>query len=340
MIQKNLVSIIIANWNGGDVFEDCLKSIKKIDYPNWELIIVDNGSSDGSDKIAENIIQKNRLKVIKNIKNFGYAIANNQGYQVARGKYLLLLNNDTLVKLDFLSKLVERIEEDPSIAIIQPKIFVLNKKGYIDNAGSHLTITGFMQHWGYMEKDRDEFKKEKYIFSSKGACMLIKKDVVDKVGLFDEDFGSYFEETDFCFRVWINGFKVLFYPKAQIYHKIGFSSKKQNQFCVFYHSSKNRICALIKNLELHNLFLIGGLHLLINLGLSFYYLITFKIARSYMILKSIFWNLVHLPQTIKKRKLVQRIREKKDSEIFKDIVKEISLKDMLTHFQKVEANFK
>lgn len=132
--MKPLVSIIIANWNGGKVFEDCLISLARITYPNWELIVVDNASSDGSDRLVKKIIKRARL--IKNNSNVGFAKANNQALGSVNGKYILLLNNDTKVEKDFLSKMVGRMEEDVDIGVIQPKIFMMDKLGYLDNAGS------------------------------------------------------------------------------------------------------------------------------------------------------------------------------------------------------------
>ena len=155
-IKTPLVSVIIANWNGGDVFKNCLASLSKIDYPNWELIVVDNGSTDGSENVAANYqLIKNKnlpsaepcsLVILKNKTNLGFAKANNQGYEKAWGKYILLLNNDTKVERDFLLKLVERMERDPSIGVIQPKIYLMDKPGFLDNVGTYLTWTGFLEN--------------------------------------------------------------------------------------------------------------------------------------------------------------------------------------------------
>src|SRR3989344_5075483 len=140
MSSQPLVSIIIINWNGGEIFRKCLKSLISIDYPRWELIVVDNGSSDGSVTLPLKLkIRNEKLRVVKNKINLGFAEANNQGFKLAQGKYILLLNNDTKVEPDFLSKMVERIEQDDLVAVVQPKIFLMDKPGYLDNAGSYLT---------------------------------------------------------------------------------------------------------------------------------------------------------------------------------------------------------
>jgi len=334
------VTIIIVNWNGEEVFPDCLKSLQELTYPNWELVVVDNGSLDGS----ENLVSNHNLKfkeyiLIKNSKNLGFAPANNQGVKKSTGEYILLLNNDTKVTPDFLSIMVEKMERDRQIGAMQPKIYLLDLPGFLDNTGAYLTRSGFLQHWGFKKKDGGGFDKERLIFSAKGACLLTRKSLVDKIGLFDNDFGSYFEETDFCFRVWLAGFKVLYYPKANIFHKLGATSIKMNQYFVNYHSFKNRILSLFKNLDGPHLITILLPHLLIVTGLGFYYLIKLEFRKSWMIFKAILWNLINILNSFSKRMEVQRLRKVADDDIFPFIMEDVKLTQMFAHFKKVEANF-
>jgi len=321
-----LVSIIIVNWNGGKVFENCLISLKKIDYLNWELIIVDNGSTDGTQRYA----------TIKNKRNVGFARANNQGYRKCKGKYVLLLNNDTRVEKRFLTKLVGRIEKEPQIGIIQPKILVMDKPTHLDSVGSFLTRTGFLEHYGFLAKDSKKYDKELLIFSAKGACMLVRREVIEKVELFDGDYISYLEETDFCWRVWLAGYKILYFPQSKILHKVGMTSKRLNQVIVNYHSFKNRLITLFKNLNGLNIILIGGLHLVIILGLSFYYLIHFRFKEAIMVWRAIYWNLSHLPSLVRKRRKVQKIRTVTDKEVFRYILKPVDWQEMFGHFLRSE----
>ena len=334
--EKPLVSVIIVNLNGGQIFWNCLVFLSKIDYSTCELIVVDNGSSDDSLQRLKNFKYSN-VQVIKNSKNLGFAKASNQGYEESRGEYILLLNNDTRVEKDFLAKLIKRIEEDKKIGIIQPKIKLMDKPTHLDSVGSFLTRTGFLQHLGLLQKDSNKFNKEITIFSAKGACMLIRREVIERVGLFDNDYGSYMEETDFCWRVWLAGYKILYYPVAVIYHKVGFTSKKQNQILVNYNSFKNRIATLYKNLNSTNLLLIGGTHLLILFLMSLYYLLRFEFGKSIMIIKAIIWNIKNIKHLSLKRKKVQNeIRVKSDSEIFNNILKPIDWKSTFSHFVRAE----
>lgn len=329
-MNKPKVSVIIVNWNGGEVFKECLYSLSKINYPRWELIVVDNGSFDGSQHFAK------KCKLIKNAKNLGFALANNQGIKLAKGKYVLLLNNDTKVQKDFLSKLVQRLEQNKTIGVIQPKIYLMDKKGFLDNAGSFLTRIGFFYHWGFMEKDGEEYQKEREIFSAKGACMLIRSDVIKKVGLFDDDFFAYFEESDFCWRVWLAGFKVLFYPDAKIFHKLGYTIRRLNVKELNYHYYKNRICSLIKNLSGLNLINILIPHLIISELLSLIFLIRGQFKYSYMIQKACFWNLWNLQNTLSKRGKIQKFRILSDRQLFRTALYPINFSRFFNDFRRVE----
>jgi len=330
--RKPLVSIIIVNWNGGEVFQKCLESLSEIDYRNTELIVVDNGSTDGSEKLAK------KAKIIKNKKNLGFAPANNQGFKISKGEYVLLLNNDTVVNKDFLSKLIERMEQDETIGVLQPKIFMMRKKGRLDNAGSFFTRIGFLEHWGFDKKDGKEFQEEREIFSAKGACMLIRREVIEKVGLFDADFGSYFEESDFCWRVWMNGWRILFYPKAKIHHKIGYTIRRLNVREMNYDYYRNRISSLIKNLTTKNLIYILPVHIIISVGISFMFFIKLKYKNALMILKAIAWNLLNIEKTLKKRATIQSQRAVSDDEIFAKLAHKIDWLKYYKDFRRVEED--
>lgn len=335
-----LVSIIIVNWNGGQMFNDCLETLEKLDYPQWELILVDNGSKDES----QYLVKKHNLKfrnyeLIQNKTNLGFAEPNNQGYRISKGKYVLLLNNDTKIKSDFLKIMVERMEKDPKIGVSQPKIFLMEKHGYLDNTGSFITKTGLLKHEGFLEKDAPRFNREKEIFAAKGACMLIRREIIEKVGLFDKDFFAYFEESDFCWKSWILGYSTIYNPKTYIFHKLGATSKKMNQISINYHSLKNRLSALIKNLGFKNLFTILPTHILILIFIGGFYLMRLQFSKTKMVFSAIYWNTIHLGKLISERKKMQKLRVLSDDEIFKRVGKSWPIGEMLNHFRKVEANY-
>ena len=331
-----LVSIIIVNWNGGNVFKKCLQSLADLNYPNWKLIIVDNGSTDGSNSYK---VKDLKYELIQNDSNVGFAPANNQALSFTNGEFVLLLNNDTEVESDFLNIMVEKILTDENIGVMQPKIWMADSPDKLDNAGSFLTWTGFLVHWGYGRSDAEEFKKERVIHTAKGACMLVRKEVISKVGLFDDDFVSYFEESDFCGRVWLAGWKVLYYPRTSIKHKVGFTSKKLNQIEVNYHSLKNRIASYIKNFGFLGLATILIPHLFILLFLSFIYLLKFDFGKILMVFRALWWNLVNIPNLLQKRARVQNLRKTSDTIIFKSTLIGWKINDIIKHFFAVEKNF-
>ena len=338
MQSTPLVSIIVVNWNGGSVLLECLSSLSKINYPNWELIFVDNGSSDGSEREVARLFKK--AKIIKNTNNIGFAPANNQAMKLARGQYLLLLNNDTKVTTNFLDFLVKRALLDEQIAVVQPKILMMDKQNHLDNAGGFLTKIGFLEHRGFGEKDGKQFSQETEIFTAKGACMLIRKEAILKTGLFDPDFFSYFEETDFCWRAWLAGYKVLYYPKAKIYHKVGFTIKRLDVGNINYHYYKNRISSLIKNLQTKNLVVVLPSHLFISVGIATVFLLRGQWKSSFMIFRAIIWNLIYISKTLSKRSKIQKVRVIKDIEIFEKFLKPINWQKFWGDFRRVEQDIK
>ena len=343
MNKKNpLVSIIIANWNGGRVWEDCLKSLSKIKYNNWELITIDNGSSDGTTDLSLNPkfkIKKSRL--IKNKNNKGFAGANNQGLGVAKGEYVLLLNNDTLVDSNFLNVLIEKMEKEKDLGVVQPKIKMMDTPKYLDNAGSFFTRIGFLHHWGFGKKDSKEFQKEREVFSTKGACMLIRRKAIEMAGgLFDPDFFSYFEESDFCWRVWQTGYRVLYYPKTKISHKVGFTIKRLDVGSLNFHYYKNRICSLIKNLSFPNLLVVLTAHLAISVGISIVFLFRGQPKTFLIVWKAIIWNLANIKTTLEKRRKIQKERFVSDKELFEKLSVPVGWKSFFSDFKRVEKDLK
>jgi len=332
----------MANWNGGDVYKKCLYSLAKITYSNWELVVVDNGSTDGTTDIS--LDPKYKIKnsiLIKNKTNLGFAPANNQGLEKSNGKYLLLLNNDTLVDEDFLNVMVEKMEKDISIGVLQPKIRMMDTPSYLDNAGSFFTRIGFLHHWGFGKKDGKEFDKEREVFSTKGACMLIRKSVLEKTqSLFDNDFMSYFEETDFCWRVWLAGYRVIYFPKTEIKHKVGYTIKRLDVGNLNFHYYKNRICSLIKNLSIPSLFYILPAHIIVSLGIYFVFLIRGNGKNSSLIIKAFIWNISNINRTINKRFAIQATRKITDKDLFNKLTVPVNWKAFFDDFRRVEKDIK
>ena len=227
------LSIIIVNWNTKDLLKKCLESILRyggtVDY---ELIVVDNGSTDGSPGLLRELKIKNeKLKIILNEKNVGFARAVNQGIAKTISNYILLLNPDTEIKENTLEKMINFMEENQECGILGGKI--LNLDGSIQssvrkfpNLLSQIFVLLKLHHFlrnlspikKYFALDFD-YSKTQEVDQIMGSFFMIKKEVIDRIGLFDEKFFLWFEEVDFCKRAKDAGWKIYYYPEAEIIHQ-------------------------------------------------------------------------------------------------------------------------
>lgn len=217
------VSIIILNWNGLVDTIKCLESLKGITYTNYEVIVVDNGSV-GND--AQVLKEKfgDYIYLIQNEKNYGFAEGNNIGIRHVLGNttpdYVLLLNNDTIVDPQFLNELVKVCEQDQSIGIAGPKIYIYgsNKKLQYTTAktdlwrGRHINI-------GMGEIDTGQYNKVQETDYCDGSCFLIRRGAIQRIGVLDTGYFAYWEEIDYCLRARKGGFRVVWCPQAKIWHK-------------------------------------------------------------------------------------------------------------------------
>lgn len=315
-MNRPLVSIVITNWNGEDVIGECLSSLFQQDYKNIEVIVLDNNSKDRSKDIIKKKFKN--VKLIESNSNLGFAEGNNVAVRKAKGECILLLNSDATVTSNFLAILIGELNKNKKIGVIQPKILYksnyLHKDGIINSIGAFFTNTGFLYYLGYGKKTNIPlYNIERDIFSAYGACMLIRKKVIKEVGLFDSDFFLYFEETDFCIRVWLAGWKIVYTPKSVIYHIGGVSARKFGTEKVLFHSFKNRICSYLKNFEIKTLIKVMPLHLTICEGTAIIYLFSGRLKLFFAIQKALFWNIINLHKTLKKRDIIQRqIRKVRD----------------------------
>jgi|SRR3989344_228860 len=339
--MRRLVSVVVLNWNGKDHLKTCLSSLSKVPYRPLELIVVDNNSSDGSVEMVKEIFPN--VKVIQNKKNLGYAGGNNIGIKKSKGEYIFVLNNDTEVDKDFLNPLVDDMDSDKNIVCVQPKLVYATAQDILNAVGSFFTSSGFLYHYGYRKSAKlPQYQKKLLIYTAKGAAMLFRKSALDKVGLFDEDFFIFFEETDLCHRLWLSGYKVMYEPKSIVYHFEAVDTGRQmGDYTRNYLSLRNRICSYLKNLEMPNFLGVLGMLFIIYSGYFIYYSLRLRFDLSMTVPSSIIWNIIQLPNTLKKRYNIQsKIRKLKDADLFKTIKKDPPLRyyyylffDNLKNFQ-------
>lgn len=238
MSNLPLVSIIIVNFNGKTHLEKCLNSLKKVNYSNFETILVDNNSTDGSVEF----VTKNYSDVIiiKLNQNKGYAEPNNIGAHLAKGDYLLFLNNDTIVTPEFMSEMIKVSEKDETIAMCQS--LLLKPDGSIDSSGD------FIDEIGVVYNSKTKSNEIREISSARGASMLVRKKVFEELGGFDEKFFVSFEDVDLGWRAWIMGYRVVMVPKSIVYH-FGGQTIEMIKPEVAFHGFKNQLSMKITNFE-------------------------------------------------------------------------------------------
>ncbi|OGB87785.1 hypothetical protein A3H38_03150 [candidate division WOR-1 bacterium RIFCSPLOWO2_02_FULL_46_20] len=206
----NDLSVVIVNLNNKRLLEECLTSvIKNSQNISFEIIVIDNGSSDGSQEMLKTRFPS--IKLIANQENFGFAKANNQGLAVASGRLLLLLNNDTIVKDKALDKMIEFLDRHPNVGACGPRL---------------LNVDGTIQHQGGLFGKRFWLSKQPVAVDFViGAALMVNKQVIDKIGLMDENLFFYNDDLDWCLRIRKAGWKIYFLPEAEITHYRGYSSK-------------------------------------------------------------------------------------------------------------------
>lgn len=245
------VTILILNWNGKEDTIECLESLRHINYPNYDILLVDNGSIDGSVKCFRETYPD--LEIIENGENLGFAEGNNVGIRKAmdNGKdYMLLLNNDTVVDCGFLGELVEVAESDSKIGIVGPKIYYYDYNGRKDviwSAGGKINlITGKTSHINGQKIDDESLCKPTKVDYISGCAFLVKKDVFDKIGLLDPEYFAYFEEADFCVRA-SKIFECVYVPQGKIWHKVSKSTGGNFSPIMAYYLIRNRFLFTKKN---------------------------------------------------------------------------------------------
>lgn len=313
---KESCSVIIINWNGKSHLEDCIPSLLKAAWPfPYEIIVVDNGSTDGSVEYMRLLAKKHtNIHCIQNSRNLGFAETNNQGFARSKGSYILFLNNDTVVTPSFFGPLLSRLESDGNIAAVQPKICKYPDTSSIDSVGSFFLSSGFLYHVGHNKPYQKKYDRSGPIFTMKGACMLFRRDVLEKTGVFDPAYFAYFEETDLCHRVWLTGKSIWYESGSTIYHKGGVTSTRFPSSYIQFHSYKNRMYTYLKNFEIRTLCTVVPLHTAMCAVIIGVYILTGKPMLGWAILKAFLWNISQLGRLRIDRRRIATLRKKTDTE--------------------------
>ncbi|PQJ77613.1 dTDP-Rha--alpha-D-GlcNAc-pyrophosphate polyprenol alpha-3-L-rhamnosyltransferase [Polaribacter glomeratus] len=241
-----MVSIVSVNYDQPEVTCEMLESLRKVTYSNFEILIVDNASPTSSPYCIKEKYPE--VQLLLSEKNLGFAGGNNIALKLAKGDYVLLLNNDTEVRPDFLESLVQLMESNREIGIVSSKILYFYEDNIIEYAGSSPInpITSRGRHYGHKEIDKGQFNKITETCYPHGACMMIRKSVLEELGLLYEGYFLYYEELDFAERVKRAGYKIYFQPNSTILHKESISTGK-NSVLKTYYMNRNRLLFLRRN---------------------------------------------------------------------------------------------
>lgn len=241
------VSVVIPNFNGLAYLEGVLSSLERQSMKNFEVILVDNGSTDGSCAFVAS--QYSWVHIIELSDNFGFSRAVNEGIRAARAPYVLLLNNDTEVEPDFLKEMVEGIQRHKKAFSCQAKMIQFHDRDKMDDGGNYYCALGWAFAGG-KGKAAEHYDKEKKIFSSCAGAAIYRKKIFEKIGYFDDEHFAYLEDLDVGYRARIYGYENWYIPGAVVYHVgSGTSGSRYNQFKIRY-SSRNNIYMIYKNMPL------------------------------------------------------------------------------------------
>lgn len=247
-INKKNVFVVVLNWNGADDTLECIASIKDSDYDLYNIVVVDNASDDESVKIIKKTYPE--VKLIECGENKGYAGGNNAGINYAlqnKADYVWLLNNDVVVSKNALSEFVKVANQDDSIGILGSKILSYWNRNVIDYAGGLVSLRdGTSSHVGFNEIDEGQYGDQVETEYVTGASLFISLAAIKKIGLLDESYFLYYEETDYCCRASKLGLKVVYCPRSLVYHKVSASTSKSGKD-ILYYMTRNRLYFLEKN---------------------------------------------------------------------------------------------
>ena len=245
--SQPFVSFITLNWNNTDVTCEFLESTRKLTWKNYEILVCDmNSDIDPSERI--NSQNYPHTRVIRSNKNLGWGPGNNWGMRQATGEFLFVVNNDTEITPSLIEALIDPFYKDKTIGITCPKIRFFHNPEVIQYAGFNPinNLTGRNTSVGNCEVDKGQHDVSSFTFSAHGCAMMIKKQVLDEVGMFPEKFFIYYDEMDLSARVIKAGYKILYEPKGLIFHKESMAMGKKSSIKTYYHT-RNRILYMRRN---------------------------------------------------------------------------------------------
>jgi len=313
-----LVSIIILNYNAGDLLLDCINSIQKSTYTNYEIILVDNISKDNSHKKCKE--QFPSIKLIENSENFGYCEGNNIGLRIAKGQFIVILNPDTIVDSFWLEELLKAYQTNGE-GIYQPKFLATTDHSMLLSTGNMIQIFGFGFSRSKGDIDKKQYEDLEKINYASGTCLFTSKYILEKIGFFDPFLFAFHDDLELCWRGAINKINSFYVPKSIVYHPIEGTSFKWNPI-KFKLMERNRKYCLLTLYDRQTFFKMLPPLILVDLAVFFFYLskglIKMKILADIEILKN--FKIIN-----KKYSQNQKIKDVSDKEIISYFKNEVDV---------------
>ncbi len=234
--------MIIPNWNGRQHLATCLSSLRDQEGVSFEIILVDNGSTDGSQAFIRDEFEEVKLLELENNQGFtGACIA---GYQQAEGEFVVLLNNDTEVTSSWLAKIVDAFRRHPEVGIVASKMLLFDSRDHFHTAGDYYRVDGIPGNRGVWQQDTGQYDREEYVFSACGGSAAYRRSMIQEIGFLDEYYYFSCEDTDLSWRAQLSGWKVLYVPEAIVYHKLQATG---GDVTASYYDGRNFIFLILKN---------------------------------------------------------------------------------------------
>ena len=323
----NLASVIIVNWNGRKFLAKCLESLRQQAYRHFSIILVDNGSIDGSiDFVIRNYPE---VKTIALPRNVGFSVANNIAIKTVKTKYVALLNNDAVAHPLWLQSLIEALEAYPEAGFTASKMLFYDNPEIIDRVGDVYTRagTGLLRGRGMRA---DSYNAREWVFGACAGAALYRTRMLRDVGLFDEDFFLVYEDVDLSFRAQLRGYKCLYVPEAIVYHK-GSGSIVYDSPTSVYYSHRNLELVYIQNMPAGLILKTIFPHIIYDIAAFFFFAAR---GRSKDFIKAKLDALKGLKKALKKRRRIQRSRIVDDDYVWSLLEKELLLPRLTRRLRK------
>jgi len=321
---KPLVSIIILNYNAGKLLLECVESVFNTNYTNFEVLVIDNASSDNSHKICKEKFE--RIYLIENKTNLGYCEGNNVGVQKASGEFIVILNPDTVVDSNWLNDLIVAyyIYGD---GIYQPKFLTTTDHKILMSTGNMIQLFGFGFSRGKGQVDTKQFEKIEKIGYASGTCIFTTKKIFLKIGMFDPFLFAYHDDLDLCWRAILQGINSYYVPKSIVYHPPEGFSFKWSSF-KYYLLERNRLYCILTNYSRTTFYKMLPALILVEIAIIIFYLKKRMLNEK---LKSYF-DIIKNREKIRKKYLeIQKNRIVDDEEIIKNFSNEIYVPSQVTN---------